>query len=160
MEKISSAFARILVPTDFSPCAEYAVDYALDLAAALGASVELCHVGTRPDYNVTRLVSPGMRTAAEGLVEQLRALYEAARHEMDALIARKARPGLTIGASFVEGLPDEGIIARAQALPADLIVIGSHGRRGLSRVLLGSIAERVLHTAPCPVLVVHQPAAT
>lgn len=149
---------RILVPTDFSPCAEVAVDYALRLAAPLGASVELCHVGPRPDYAIAQLVSPGMRTAALGLVDQLRVLFDAARKEMDDLRKRKQAAGVPLTTSFVEGFPDEGIVERARAISADLIVIGSHGRRGLSRVLLGSITERVLRLSPCPILVVHGPA--
>lgn len=149
---------HILVPTDFSACAEVALDYALRLAQPLHASVELCHVGPQPDYAVAQLVSPGMRIAALGLVDQLRVLFEAARKEMDDLLQRKAVGGVALTSSFIEGFPDEGIVMRARQTRADLIVIGSHGRRGLSRVLLGSITERVLRLAPCPVLVVHNPA--
>lgn len=147
---------KILVPTDFSACAEEALDYALELARALGASVEVCHCGPTPDYHVPALVSPAMRTAAADLVAQLAAMTEASRHELDDLIARRsATAGAPLSGCSVDGDPDEGITRRAAEGGADLIVIGSHGRRGLSRVLLGSVTERVVRHAPCPVLVVH-----
>jgi nucleotide-binding universal stress UspA family protein len=86
-------------------------------------------------------------------------MVEAARHEMDALILRKADAGVPISSRLVEGYPDEGVLREAKEWQADLIVIGSHGRRGLSHVLLGSVAEKVIRHASCPVLVVHPKAA-
>lgn len=149
------SFKRILVPTDFSACAEQALDYAIGLARALGAEIQLCHCGPMPDYHIPGLVSPGMREAAASLVAQISTMVEAAQHEMDALVQRKVTPGVSLTGTLIEGYPDEGIARRATEWSADLIVIGSHGRRGLSHVLLGSAAERVLRSAPCPVLVVH-----
>ncbi len=153
----SFKFTRILVPTDFSTCAEVAVDYALELGRALHAEVRLCHCGTMPDYQVPSLVSPAMRTAATSLVNQLAQMFDAARHEMDHLVERKQGHGVVLSVAFVEGYPDEGIVKHAKEWGADLVVIGSHGRRGLSRILLGSVTERVVRHAPCPVLVVHPP---
>ena len=148
---------KILVPTDFSACADEAIEYALDLARVLGAGVELCHCGPVPDYHVPALVSPAMRTAATDLVAQLEQMVLAARHELDDLIARKQQTagGVPLSGVTVDGVPDEGIVRQAGEGGADLIVMGSHGRRGLSRVILGSVTERVVRHAPCPVLVVH-----
>lgn len=146
---------KILVPTDFSASSERALDYAMDLARALGAEIHLCHVGPLPDYEVPVLVSPGMQAAAKSLVDHLAALFQATRHEMDELRERKKGQGVELSDSFVEGYPDDGIVTRAKEWGAHLIVMGSHGRRGLTRVLLGSVAERVIRAAPCPVLVVH-----
>src|SRR5258707_221616 len=86
------------------------------------------------------LRSPAMRAAATGLVQQLTHMVEAARHEMDSLRERKAKAaeGVVLSGVLIEGYPDEGIVRRSNEWEADLIVIGSHGRRGFSHALLGS----------------------
>lgn len=148
---------KILVPTDFSACADQALQYALGLARTLGAEVQIVHCATTPDYQIPNLVSPAMSAAAANMVEQLRRLYEAAQQEMAELVARNQDKGVAISGLNVDGPPDEGIVRQATSWGADVIIIGSHGRRGVSRVLLGSVAERVVRHAPCPVLVVHPP---
>jgi nucleotide-binding universal stress UspA family protein len=152
------AIRKILVPTDFSTCADHALRYALELARPLGATIELCHASVPVDYQVLNLVSPAMQVAAASLVQQMEQMFEAARHELDELVARYRDAGVPLSGTTLEGEPDEAIVRRAREGGADLIVIGSHGRRGLSRALLGSVAERVMRHAPCPVLVVHPPA--
>ncbi|MCS6913370.1 MAG: universal stress protein [Myxococcales bacterium] len=146
---------KILVPTDFSACADQALEYGLGLARTLGASIELCHCAPAPDYHVPALVSPAMRVAATDLVAQLAQMQHAAQQELQQRVERHRGEGVPLSWCTLEGVPDESICQHARQSGCDLIVLGSHGRRGLSRVLLGSIAERVVRFAPCPVLVVH-----
>lgn len=149
------AIRKILVPTDFSTCAEYALRYAVDMARALGAEVRICHASARPDYQVPNLVSPAMAAAAASMVDQLQQVFAAAEHEVQDLVDRHRGDGVPISGTNADGEIDEAITHEAKAWGADMIVIGSHGRRGVSRILLGSVAERVVRHAPCPVLVVH-----
>jgi universal stress protein A len=132
---------HILVPIDFSPGAEAALDYACELAGPLGAVVHLVHalgpVGELP---------LSQRMIEDLTAERLRALDELAAY-------RRGR--VAFGAPIVEVAdPRDLILAAAARVDADLIVMGTHGRRGLSRLVLGSVAEDVVRRAPCPVLAV------
>ena len=147
--------SRILVSTDFSPASEYAVDYALGLAKQLSASVQICHCALQPDYELAGLVSPGMRTAAAAFIEQAMAMAHASRLELEHLADRKRALGVPLTVSMLEGRPADAIVAAARDSGADLIVIGSRSRPGVRHVLLGSVAEKVVRSAHCPVLVVH-----
>lgn len=141
---------RILVPHDFSDTAQSALDYALDLAEKLGAGVTVVHA-----YEYPVLSYP------EGPVitgDLLRQIQEAARTALRGVVSRARRPAVPIEATLREGPVWSEILGAAKDANADLIVIGTHGRRGLSRALLGSVAEKVVRTAPCPVLTVHAPA--
>ncbi|MBI2898125.1 MAG: universal stress protein [Deltaproteobacteria bacterium] len=137
---------NILVPVDFSPPAEAALGLALEVAERLGASVTLLHVYGIPAYAFPEgfVLAPDILTklaaGAQDAVEKLRAKYESSRVPLRAVSA--------------PGIPDQEIIARAKAESVDLIVMGTHGRTGLKHVLLGSITERVVRLAPCPVLTV------
>lgn len=146
---------RILVSTDFSPVSEYALDYALGLAKKLSASVQLCHCAPQPDYHLAGLVSPGMRTAAAAFVEKATEMAIASRVELETLAAHKRDLGVPLTTNMVEGRPAEAIVAAAREWGADLIVIGSRSRPGVRHLLLGSVAEKVVRSAGCPVLVVH-----
>jgi universal stress protein A len=141
---------KILCPVDFSPGSENAVAKARELAEAMGAELELVHayqlpVLALPDSSIT--VSP---TYVAELTS--RAQQELDRHA-DALKAS----GLTVQTRVVEGNPAEAIVERAKELGASMIVMGTHGRSGFRRFLLGSTAERVVRTATVPVLSVHLP---
>lgn len=141
---------RILVPTDFSETADKALAYAKDLATKLGASLHLVHVFADP-YAVAAYapevyasVPPEMRARAmedvrERLMERLDASEE--------LRFRGSR-------GIVRGLVAPQIVDYAANQDIDLIVIGTHGRRGVAHLLLGSVAEHVVRTAGCPVLTV------
>jgi nucleotide-binding universal stress UspA family protein len=134
---------HILVPIDFSPAAEQALDYACELAGKLGAVVHM----------VTALGPAGELPLSEKMVEELAIEH---RKGLDELAGRR-RDRVAFGASIVEAAdPRDLILAAAQRVDADLIVMGTHGRRGMSRLLLGSVAEDVLRRAPCPVLVVRE----
>jgi nucleotide-binding universal stress UspA family protein len=139
---------HILVPVDFSKGSERAIEQAETLAAALGASLELFHayqlpVLALPDSSVT--VSP---TYVADLTN--RAQGELDRHR-DNLRAR----GVNVTTKLTEGNPADAIVQRAESLPAMMVVLGTHGRGGFRRFLLGSTAERVVRTATVPVMTVH-----
>ncbi len=137
----------ILVPTDLSEGAEEALDYALALAAALGAQVHLLNVVGIPSLGVPELgLAMASVTIDTVVVENQKAI--------DELAARK-RTIAPIGQAILRtGDAKDTILQVAKELGADLIVMGTHGRRGLKRALLGSIAELVVRTAACPVLTV------
>lgn len=150
-----AAIHRILVPTDLSAFSEQVLDYALELARPLGASIRLFHSAVQPDYEVPYLVSPGMRGAASAMIAKAAEVSEHIRSELEAICQRKYIFGVSIEYSLIDGRPAESIVEAARELHADLIVMGSRSRPGVRHLLLGSVAEKVLRTAPCPVLIVH-----
>lgn len=140
---------RILVPTDFSDCALPAVRYGAELAERFAAELILLHIV--PDA-VLALPDAVMPTPTP--VADLQALTESGKEGLANLVAaeklepRHPRTEVRIGSAAQE------IIAAAGDLQADLVCIGTHGRGGLARVLLGSVAELVVRQSPCPVLTV------
>ncbi len=146
MSKSPSPIRRILVPHDFSDTANRALEYALDLATTLGASITVMHAYEVPIYGFPE--GPVLTAEMAGQIEA------AARTALDAVAKRASRPGVEVGSLLRQGAAWSEIQGAAKEAGADLIVIGSHGRRGLSRALLGSVAEKVVRTAPCPVLTV------
>ncbi|CAN5893698.1 universal stress protein [soil metagenome] len=135
---------NILVPLDFSECSLRALDYACSLSEKLGATV---HAATALGAGL-----PELRVAlTDSMIQSLR---EGAQSQLDKII--NEREGLAkFGRRVVEmGDARDGILHAAEEVGADLIVIGSHGRRGVKRLVLGSVAEDVVRRAPCPVLVV------
>lgn len=137
----------ILAPTDLSDRAEVAVDYAIELAATLGAKVHLLHVLAVPVVGVPEL---GMALTSTMIDSMVKDNQEA----LDQLVARKSGKCAMGQALLRTGDARDVINQTATELGADLIVVGTHGRRGVSRVLLGSVAESIVRTAPCPVLTV------
>jgi nucleotide-binding universal stress UspA family protein len=141
----------ILVATDFSDAAEAALDHAVVLAAKLGAKVVLLHAYELPmvGYPDGMLVpNHEMTLRIVGWAEKELAECVAARRDADVPIELLLR----------QSDPREAILSVAKERDADLIVVGTHGRRGIVRALLGSIAESVVRTSPVPVLTVHAPA--
>jgi nucleotide-binding universal stress UspA family protein len=144
--------SRILVPSDFGPPSAAALDYALGLGSTVGASVTLFHAYEIPVIGVpdgTFVATPEMVSRIQASAE--RAL-EAGLHE------HTGEPPLD--SLLREGRPSEAILEAAREVGADLIVMGTHGRHGFVRALLGSVTEKVVRTSTVPVLVVHYPAAT
>ena len=139
------AFRKILVSIDSDPIAVHAADVGADLARMAGAEIAFIHViepelvnaadtGIQPDVFVAQAKETGRR-----LIEDF----------------RKRLPPGTAALEFLQvGKPATEIVDAAREWPADLVVIGSHGRGGIKRALLGSVAEHVMRQAPCPVLVV------
>ena len=137
---------NILVPIDFSESAEKAARAACTLAQSTGATVHLLHAYVIP-VEPAGLASTVSRQYIEQFVAESRAQLQE--------LAKKAGRAATMGPFLVEsGDPREVIIEVAKKLRAELIVMGTHGRRGITRALIGSVAESVVRTAPCSVLVV------
>lgn len=146
-----SIFQKILVPVDFSPYASYALRTAADLARRFGGSVTILHVRDPLPY-----AFPGdLQPLSADQQAQLRAEID---REMAALRVRAGTAGASgVETLVAEGSPAEEIARCAERSGCDLIVIGTHGRRGFQRLVLGSVAERVVRLAPCAVLTVRAP---
>ena len=143
-----SAPKVILVPTDFSDPANRAVDYAIELAEKLGAGVTVMHAyEIRPMNFLDRAL-----VNTTDVTERFR---RAAQDALDSAVARLNTRGVALMSLVRRGEAHDLIEATAEEISADLIVIGTHGRRGLSRFLLGSVAELIVRTATRPVLTVH-----
>ncbi len=139
---------RILVPIDFSDCSLDALEYAAVVARQAKASVDLLHVLEPVSYGLDFTLSHAdeRKHRRETLTKRLEDLS-------DALSAA----GVAVRSHVRGGLPADSILDDARSLPSDLIVMGTHGRRGLSHVMAGSVAEGVLRRARCPVLAVRSP---
>ncbi len=137
---------RILVATDFSETAKEALEYALAMAKPLGAEIVLMHAWEIPVY-----AFPDGAMIPGGLFDGLEAASDEALQTQLKLYEKsgvKMRGALRMGPAWRE----VGVVAEQEK--ADLIVMGTHGRRGVVRMVLGSVAERVVRSAPCPVLTV------
>lgn len=145
---MAEPFTHILVPVDFSVHSEKAVDYATTLAQRFGGTAELLHVVEDP------FVSGAWSADAftPDIPELMDDLIADARVRMDTLKTAAAKVGVTFTTKVATGKPSRVIIDHAKAGAFDLIVMGTHGHTGLSHVFLGSVAERVVRAAPCPVL--------
>ena len=141
------AFRRILVPVDFSDHSARALETAQELAKAFDATLLLLHC-----YQVNPgAVSPYGIVLPEGFDREVR---EAAARRLEEWRDKAAATGLEVEAHLSSTFPSMGIADAATEEKADLIVMGTRGLSGLKHVLLGSVAERTLRTAPCPVLTV------
>ena len=136
---------HILVPVDFSEDAEQALSYALEIAGKLGARLTLVHVIQAPV------------ATARGMGVSLTAYFQQVELEASATMNDRARraqeAGIACDIVILQGAPFQQIVDLASARQVDLIVMGTQGRTGLQRFVLGSVAERVVRLAPCPVLV-------
>ena len=136
----------ILVPVDFSEGSTAALNYATGLAAKLDAKIVLLNV-----IGVQVLGAEyGMPVAAEAI----EMIYDTNQKALDQLVATNKDKASFARTLLETGDPRTMIEAVARKLGTDLIVMGTHGRRGLRRFLIGSVAESVVRTAPCPVLLV------
>lgn len=141
-------FRKLLVPVDFSEHSARAVSVAAELARSSGGTLDLVHV-----YDVVAYPVPeGYALFTPQQLERLFAEIQQRLAEMKALAQAEGAP--RVETHLREGITDADICQLAREGSFDLIVMGTHGRRGLSHVLLGSVAERVLRAAPCPVLTV------
>jgi len=147
---MSVDITRILVPMDFSEESSRAAEYALSLAAKLGASVELLHVVEDPIASGAW----GAEAYVVNVPDLITELEADAKRRLASIKAGYEAHGVPIETSVVTGSPARTIVALAEGQECRLIVMGTHGRSGLSHMLLGSVAERVVRTAPCPVLTV------
>ena len=136
---------RILVPVDFSDCSLQAVEYAAVVAQQAKASLMLLHVLEPVSYGLDFTLGHS-RTR-----EQVRETWT---KRLEELASSLKMTGLPVTFQLRGGVPADSILDSAQTLPCDLIVMGTHGRRGISHAYSGSVAEAVLRKAPCPVLTV------
>jgi universal stress protein A len=143
---------KILVPTDFSETADAALEYAKTLAGQLGASLHLLHVFSDP-YAVAANAPDAGAALPPALRE--RAL-EDARECLRRRLTPEEAERFAGTCDIVMGLTARQIVEFADENGIDLIVIGTHGRRGVAHLLLGSVAEHVVRVATCPVLTVRR----
>jgi len=142
---------KILVATDFGEASAAALRYGRELASAFAATLHVLHV--TEDLSITGV---GVHGYAGLSPEVLRDIERAARHQTEALLTdddRRLLKAETI--TITNNRFAAAIVDYARVNAVDLIVVGTHGRRALSRMMLGSVAERIVRTAPCPVLTVH-----
>ena len=140
---------RILAPTDLSDRTTCAVRYAAELADKFGAELILLHIV--PD---TVLALPDAVMPAPVMTSDLNALTEAGRTGLANVVAALKLEARNPRLEVRLGSPEQEIVAAATDFGADLVCVSTHGRDGLARVLLGSVAESVVRHAPCPVLTV------
>ena len=149
MEVPMMTIRTILVPTDFSEASEAALKYGKEMARVFGASLHVVHV-------MDDLLAHAW--SAEVYVASMPNLREEIEHEatgrLAALVSDDERQGLRVSTAIVAGNPFLEIVRYAKTNEIDLIVIGTHGRGPVAHMLLGSVAEKVVRKAPCPVLTV------
>jgi len=145
---MGTTIRHILVAHDFGEAAQAALAFAMDLAKELKARITIVHAYEIPVYGFPE----GLALTAE----TIRRIEEATSQAMKGVIEHAQRPGMDIEGVLRQGPAWSEIVAAAVDTKADLVVIGTHGRRGLAHALLGSVAEKVVRAAPCPVLTVRE----
>jgi len=140
---------RILCASDFSPASRRALRLAQELARTFKAKLFLFHA-----YERSLPMSNGGYLPPSVLQEMLTATREAARRNLQRLARSPKGKSVRIATLLAEGPPSAAIVRAAKKNRVDLVVMGTHGRTGVQRLLMGSVADRVIRTASCPVLVV------
>jgi nucleotide-binding universal stress UspA family protein len=142
-------FTKIAVPLDGSACSEEALDVALELAQKESAELAICSI-------VDPLVVSGTTPPSPAISQMLAAREIESRRMVEAAVNKARSAGVKAEGETHFGLPLDEILRFVKRQRADAIVIGTHGRSGLKRLFLGSVAESVLRAAPCPVVVVRE----
>jgi nucleotide-binding universal stress UspA family protein len=146
------AFRKILVPMDFSEPSQTALHYARELALQSGAELHLVHVGEDP------MLLAGWPALPADSASEVGEEAAAVRDQLNRLFTPDDRARLKTGVHAIVGQPTGYAVSRYAADGEfELIVMGTHGRTGLTHVLIGSVAEQVVRTAPCPVLTIRHP---
>ncbi len=146
---------NILVPTDFSEFSRLALDYAITIARTFKASIILIHVTPEKELDSIRQISPYLEP---GRIEELLKGRESEdRKRLNEFIPPEKKEGIKTEAIHRVGTPFLEIIKVAKEKEADLIVMATHGRSGLSHILFGSVAEKVVRKSTCPVLSIRPP---
>lgn len=145
------ALKHILVPTDFGEPSAQALEYGRHLARQFGATLHVLHT-------VENVMIPGGAEVPVAAIQQVeQGLEHVGRRQMDQVITDDDRTSLqVVTAVRAAGSAAADILDYARAHAIDLIVMGTHGRSALPRLLMGSVAERVVRSAPCPVLTVRR----
>jgi nucleotide-binding universal stress UspA family protein len=145
-----SHFKEILIPVDFSDHSTAALESAIELARAFDSRLHLLHC-----YQIQPGgISPyGIAIPASYSAE----IRDAASQQLAAWQEERIPAGISVDVSVVSEVPSEAIVGTAKKIGADLIVMGTRGLSGFKHVMLGSVAERTVRLAPCPVMTVHAP---
>jgi nucleotide-binding universal stress UspA family protein len=142
-------FRRVLFGTDFSPASRPAFRRAVALVRESRGRLLIVHV-----------MPSGMPLGAEGYVtarmyqEMETAIRQSAQKQLDRLVAQAKKAGVAVRGLLLSGAAPEAIVLTARKERSDVVIVGTHGRTGLERLLAGSVASRIVGTAPCPVLTV------
>ena len=144
--KTKNKFKHIVAPIDFSDCSMDALEYAILLAKQLGASLTLLHVLEPVSYAHDLILRPVMERHPEQINSALKRLASVIRTHL-----------LSVREAICGGLPADSIVEFVRVSHCDLIVMGTHGRRGILHLMRGSVAEAVLRRTSCPVLAVKSP---
>jgi nucleotide-binding universal stress UspA family protein len=146
------AIQHILVPVDYSSCSRAALRFAVDLAEKYQATLDVVHVWDRPSY-----VSDVMMTTTEPVSGKslIRLIQQNAQHDLEEFLKSIELPhGMTASGRLISGDPASALLHELKQGKHDLVVLGTHGRTGLSHILLGSVAEKLARLSPVPVLTV------
>jgi nucleotide-binding universal stress UspA family protein len=138
-------FKKILVPVDFTKYSDHAISYAEMMAKTFQAKILLFHVIEQFTYSVSDTIQ---------VMDHYTTLKEIAQQMLDAKKKQAAKKGLGVETRVLKGSPALEIVKYSENKKTDLIVMGSHGRTGIQHLVLGSVAERVVRMASCPVLTV------
>ena len=138
---------RILCPTDFSASAEHAMQYAIAIAERHAAIVELLYVTAPSTYELD--------SSLEG--NATNETFDKELHGHLDELASSIETNVQIETKLISGIAYAEIVNRAKIWPADLIIIGTHGRTGMKHMLIGSVAEKVVRSASCPVCTIRHP---
>lgn len=144
-------FRRILAPVDYSTTSRLSLAFAVELARKFSAELEIVHVWDRPTYLTEAMMvthGGGQRPITELVVEN-------AEHDMQTFLDEVALPAdVPYGRRLISGDPASELLREIERGDYDLVVLGTHGRSGFSRLLLGSIAEKIVRHAAIPVLTI------
>ncbi len=141
---------KILVPMDFSAHSGKAVETAVEFAKAFSAELHLLHAYSLP----VGVVGPYDYQIPANVLGEMR---DSAARRVDEEVKKLKDQGVDASGMITEGVPTQAIVDAAEQIGANLIVMGTRGLTGLKHVVLGSVAERTIRHAPCPVLTVHDP---
>ena len=145
---------RILAPTDFSELSKQGLQSALELADAFGAKLLLLYVVEPPPYPVEGIVPSHLgATMLDDLERQ-------ATNDLAQMLSETQASNMDVARRVVVGIPYRKIVDVAEEEKIDLIVMTTHGRTGLSHLVMGSVAEKIVRTAPCPVLTIRPTSVT
>jgi universal stress protein A len=153
-ENIAMNIRHILAPTDFSEISKQGLKSALELAQSFGAKLLLLHVVEPPPYPVEGIVPSQLgATLLDDLERQ-------ASNELARMLPETQGSNVEVARRVVVGIPYRKIVEVAETEKADLIVMTTHGRTGLSHLVMGSVAEKIVRTSPCPVLTIRPTSVT
>jgi nucleotide-binding universal stress UspA family protein len=151
----TNTMKQILIALDYEPSAQKIAETGVALAKAMNAKVTLIHVVANPAYYSSLDYSPIMGFSGFGITDLANAYVELQKAAQDFLDKSKEHLGDdSIKTIIKEGESSEAILAAAKEIHADIIVIGSHSRRGLDKILMGGITEKVLHHTSIPLFIV------